>query len=169
MHIENAVELRELKQVRNLSPGVAQFEFPPGFPVLAFTLRARIPVSLIILEDRRTARGADHLRHSAERHDQFAEAAAVDVRNIFQVEENFIVTLRNLVANGLPENAESIPGRNPSSQIHDEHRIRSSSAQFEFHSYHAFRPNILTLLGHPSDDGFENGVRIDALRFALEV
>jgi hypothetical protein len=79
------------------------------------------------------------------------------------------MTFRNLVANRLPENAESIAGRDPARQIHDEHRIRPSGAQFEFHTYHAFRPNILTLLGHPRDDGFENGVRIDSLRFTLEV
>jgi len=85
MDIKDGVQLRKLKQVGHLTAGVAQLQFAPGFSFRAFALRAWIPVPIVVLEYRRSTLGTNHLRHGPQGHDQFTQAAAVDVGNVFQV------------------------------------------------------------------------------------
>ena len=126
MYIENGVQLRELQQFGYLRSGITEFQRTPRLSLIAFALRARIPVSVIVFEDRGTARRADRLIDGSLSHDQFAETAAVDVRYIFQVEQNSIVTLRNFVANRLTEESKRIAGGDLTRQINDKDAIELS-------------------------------------------
>jgi hypothetical protein len=67
------------------------------------------------------------LRHSAEGHHQFAESAAVDIRNVFEVQQNLCVPFRNLIANRLSQSSERVAGRNFTRDIQDYNRIGPSA------------------------------------------
>src|SRR5207247_450269 len=126
VHIENSVQLGELEQVRDLPAGAADLHLTPCFPLFALTLRAGIPVSIFIFENSRATGRADGLRHGADGHDQFAQTAAIDVRNISQIEKDLIVAVRDFIADRLPESRDGITCDNPSGKINDVNSIRPS-------------------------------------------
>src|SRR5437867_9405873 len=126
VHIENSVQFGELEQVRDLPAGVAELHLTPCFPLFALTLRAGIPVSIFIFENRRATGRADCLRHGADGHDQLAETAAIDVRNIFQIEKDLMVPVRDFIADRLPESRDRVTGSNPSGKIYNKDSIRPS-------------------------------------------
>src|SRR5207244_206407 len=92
VHVEHAMQFCELKQVRNLPAGIAELQLSPRFSLFTFALWTRIPIAVVVLKDRRATRRTDRLRNGAQRHDQFAQPAAIDVRNIFEIEQDFVVS-----------------------------------------------------------------------------
>src|SRR5262245_20616173 len=106
MYIEDGVQLGELQQFRYLRSRIAEFQRTPHLPLNPFALWARLPLAVVIFENRGAAGSTYRLVDSSLRHDEFTEPAAVDVGHILQVEQNFIMAFRNFVANRLPENGE---------------------------------------------------------------
>src|SRR5262245_7014472 len=88
VNLKNRVKLRELKQVRDLPAGAAQFELSPWLSFGAFTLWAGIPIAVVVFEYGGSAFRADHLGNSAQGHDQFTESTAVDIGHILQVQQD---------------------------------------------------------------------------------
>ena len=134
MNVEDGIKLRELQQIGHLAAGIAQFELTPWLPVSALALWARIPVSLVIFENSGAAFGASRLCDSAERHDQFTETAAVDVRNVFEIQQDLVMALGHLIADGLTQCRKGIAGRDLTREIYDEDGVCPSGGELKVHS-----------------------------------
>src|SRR5262249_55864555 len=118
-----------------------------SLPTLA--LRTRVPVAVVVFEHRSTALRADHLRDRTECHDQLSKTAAIDVRHVLEVQQNFRVSLRHFVTNSLSERSQRVACRDSSGKINDEYGVRSSRSSFESHirsCLEGSREDILTLL-----------------------
>src|SRR4030095_15507000 len=123
MHIKHGIQLRELEQVHHLAPGIAQFQLPPRLSLPTLALRTRVPVAVVVFENRSAALPADHLRDRTERHDQLSKTAAIDVRHVLEVQQNFRVSLRHFVTNSLSERSQRVACRDSSGKIHDEYGV----------------------------------------------
>ena len=134
MNVEDGIKLRELQQIGHLAAGIAQFELTPWLPVSAFALWARVPVSLVIFENSGAAFGASRLCDSAERHDQFTETAAVDVRNVFEIQQDLVVALGHLIADSLAQCWKRISGCDLTREIYDEDGVCPSGGELKVHS-----------------------------------
>ena len=50
VHVEDGIQLGEMKQVGHLSAGVGELQLPPGLAAGAVALVARFPLTLIVFE-----------------------------------------------------------------------------------------------------------------------
>src|SRR5215831_186509 len=135
MHIENGIQLRELQQVGHLAARIAQFELAPWLAFRALALRTRVPIPFLILEYGGSALCTRRLSDGTECHDQFTETAAVNIGDVFEIEQDFIVSLGNLVSNGLAQYGECLASCYLTGEIDNEYRVRPSGAEFEFHDF----------------------------------
>ena len=136
VHIEDGVQLGELQQVGHLAAGIGEFQLAPGLPLVAAALRAGLPLAIVILEHRRAAGSADRLSDGAQRHDQFTETAAVDVGDIFKIEQNPGVPLRDFVANRIAESRQRVACSDSSRQDRrwKLHRLRVETISIPYYS-----------------------------------
>src|SRR2546421_10052393 len=114
MDIKHRVEFGELQQIRDLPARIGELQLSPGLALVALALRTTIPLSILVLENRCAARGADCLRDRAECHDELAEPAAVDVRDFFEVEYDLVLTVGDFIADSLPKRSQGIACRDAS-------------------------------------------------------
>ena len=135
MHIENGIQLRELQQVGYLAPRIAQLELAPWLAFRALALRTRVPITFLILEYSGSAFCTRSLSDGAERHDQFTETTAVDIGDIFEIEQDFVVPLGNLIPDRLAQHGERFARCDLTGEIDNEYRVRPSGAEFEFHDF----------------------------------
>lgn len=123
VNVKNTVQLGELKQVCHLSSRIAQLQLAPGLAFLALTLGTVIPIAVFILEHRGTALSTDGLSHGPQRHDQLTKTTAIDVGNVFQVEQDSVVTFRHFIPDRLPQSRERFARRDSTGKIHDRNGV----------------------------------------------
>ena len=136
MHIENGIQLRELQQVGHLAPRIAQFELAPWLAFGALALRTGVPITFLILEYSGSAFCTRRLSNGTERHDQFTETTAVDIGDVFEVEQDFVVPFGNLISDRLAQRGERLARCDLTGEIDNEYRVRPSGAEFEFHVFY---------------------------------
>ena len=139
VYVEDGVQLCKMQQIRDLPTGIGQLELAPRFPAGAVALMALLPLTLIVFEKCRSARGTDGLRDSAERKNQFPKAAAIHVRNFLEVDKDLVVSLCYFVANPIPELRQRVPRGDAACERHDGHS-RIAMRHLNFHLGHLFLP-----------------------------
>src|SRR5262245_29217780 len=99
MHVKNRVQLCEVQQIPDLAARVGELELSPGFPARAVALRTALPAAVVVPKQCGSTVGADGLSDRAEREHKFAQPAAIDIRNLLEVDENFIIAFGDFIAN----------------------------------------------------------------------
>src|SRR5262245_12776408 len=97
-----------MQQVGNLPAGIGKFELSPWTALAAAALSAWLPLPVVIFEERRAAGRTDRLRHGSKRQHKFSETAAIDVSDVFQIDQYARVSFGDLIADRITESRDRV-------------------------------------------------------------
>src|SRR4051812_36552870 len=100
-----------MQQVGNLSAGIGKFQLAPWFSLSTAALGAGFPLAIVILEERRAAGRAHGLSDRSQRQNEFSQAAAIDIRDVLQVDQNPGIPLGDFIADGVAESGDRVASR----------------------------------------------------------